>query len=63
MKVDVWFGPDNKAIVTAEGMFRMEGTTEDVIAALKQSIKSAEDILEASKVALARILYSPMSWG
>jgi hypothetical protein len=64
MKVDVLFGPENTVTVVAvdsngAGMFTLRGNTEVVIEALRQSIVRSEELLEASKAALARIIYCP----
>ena len=64
MKVDVLFGMANITTVRAysDNGFRivdMAGQTEEVTEEIRDTIARLEDQLEALKVALARILYSP----
>jgi hypothetical protein len=68
MKVDVWFGPDNKLTVEAAGddgstLLDMVGSSEEVTEVLKADIAYLECRLKAAKTALARILYTPICWG
>ena len=67
MKVDVWFGPDNTVTVFARNdngihLFNMAGTVEEVKDGLAGEITRLNDVREAMKTALARILYTPACW-
>ena len=64
MEVEVLFGLGNVTTVRAysNNGFRivdMAGETEEVTEEIRDTIARLEDQLEALKVALARILYSP----
>ena len=66
MKVDVYFGLDNQ--VTAQAydnngvIFTYNGTVDDVCAALTRDFTALEERREALRTALARILYSIVTW-
>jgi len=64
MKVEVLFGLNNITTVRARNnndlrIVDMCGPTEELTEEIKDTIARLEDELEALKVALARILYSP----
>ena len=67
MKVDVWFKPDNRVSIVARNehgiqLLTMEGITEEIKEELASEIKRLEAVCEAMRVALARILFTPISW-
>jgi len=66
MKVNVWFGPDNIVVAQAHNngvvIFNIAGSVDDVCASLNAEYMAIEERREALKTALARILYSPISW-
>jgi hypothetical protein len=67
MKVEVFFGPDNTVMAEAHSedgrlLFKLGGQTEEILDMLRSAGKAAEERSKAYSAALARILYSLVSW-
>ena len=67
MKVEVFFGPDNTVTASSwsdDGteIFSFCGQVEEVSAILNSERRSLEERHTALKAALARILYSLITW-